>query len=618
MRFSNLLGALAIALVPAFVSPFLPNASVAQEATKLTIASLENKYPNMVAIVSAVDGAGNPLANLDRSSFSVDEEGSPAEIVDFRPTNDILNVVVALDTSGSMAFGPAGGRGIDGARNAIITFLQQLKDGDNVALLTFDNAVRLRSDFTYDKGLVRNLLVQLEPPNGATALYRAVVDAADLARRAPAGRKLLLLLTDGSNEPVGDPGPSLDDAISAAQGAELTVYTIGFGTETKPEILSQIAAATRGKSQIAPTPTELTDLVLRTHRQLTQQWAIQYRSKSPPGEHSVTVSLKDGSARDSRTFSAPGIPPKIEVPRTVTVKGASILSYQRVTLQSDRMQLKRVEYFLDNASQPAFTSTESPWSWTWDSTGLESGSHVVKLKVTDSAGQVAESDPIDVRVERAAAIMYLIPAGLPAIGGRWLLLEVWHVLLVGSIAAVMLLALSLLSLRRPKMVPINVVEAAAPLERTDDIGVVQKTADIASAPQAYVTMQLMKGEIDQVNREFDVRPPVVLGRDPAVCGILIHDSKNLVSRSHAEIRMEQGDYVLYDRNSKYHTYVNGKQVTGSAGHILKNNDVVNLGPAVILRFKNLSTQLGFDDPGESTGAVLNHPDERTEDLPRRS
>lgn len=606
----------AVAVLAFFSLAVLP-AARAQEQSRLTIASLENKYPNMVAVVSAVDGAGNPLTNLDKSSFVVQEDGEPADIVDIKPASDILNVVIALDTSGSMAFGPAGARGIDGARNAIITFLQQLKDGDNVALLTFDDAVRQRSDFTYDKGLIRNLLVQLDPPKGSTALYGAISDAADLARRAPEGKKLLLLLTDGSNEPAGDPGPTLEQAIAAAKSTELPVYTIGFGTEIKPDILSQIASATRGRSQVAPTSTELTDLVLRTHRQLTQQWAIQYRSKSPPGDHTVVVALKDGGAKDSRPFSAPGIPPKVEVPRSITVKGAAILSYQRVTLQSDRLQIKKVEYFLDGATSPTYTSTESPWSWTWDSTGLDSGTHVVKLRVTDSSDQQAESDPIDIRVERASAIMFQVPSGIPGIGGRWLLLEVWHVLLVGTIAAISLLAVSLLSLRRPRVAPINVVQTAAPLDRTDDIGVIQKTADISSSPQSYVTMQLMKGEIDQINREFDVRPPVVLGRDPAVCNILIHDSKNLVSRSHAEIRLENGEYVLYDRNSKYHTFVNGKQVTGATGHVLKNNDVVNLGPAVILRFKNLSALLNQDDAGENTGDVGNHPDERTEDLPGR-
>ena len=47
-----------------------------------------------------------------------------------------------------------------------------------------------------------------------------------------------------------------------------------------------------------------------------------------------------------------------------------------------------------------------------------------------------------------------------------------------------------------------------------------------------------------------------------------------VSRDHAEIALDGGQYILRDRGSRYGTYVNGEAITE---HSLKHGDLVRLG-----------------------------------------
>ena len=50
-------------------------------------------------------------------------------------------------------------------------------------------------------------------------------------------------------------------------------------------------------------------------------------------------------------------------------------------------------------------------------------------------------------------------------------------------------------------------------------------------------------------------------------------SSDAVSRSHADIKFESGEYVLYDKNSTSGTFVNNKQITRC---VLHSGDMVSL------------------------------------------
>jgi pSer/pThr/pTyr-binding forkhead associated (FHA) protein len=56
-----------------------------------------------------------------------------------------------------------------------------------------------------------------------------------------------------------------------------------------------------------------------------------------------------------------------------------------------------------------------------------------------------------------------------------------------------------------------------------------------------------------------VRPQLSIGRGPQN-DIVLDDPEKLVSRFHAEIRVENGDYVLVDLNSQNGTWLDDRQV----------------------------------------------------------
>jgi len=78
------------------------------------------------------------------------------------------------------------------------------------------------------------------------------------------------------------------------------------------------------------------------------------------------------------------------------------------------------------------------------------------------------------------------------------------------------------------------------------------------------------------------KPSVWLGREPA-CEIIFDSSSGTVSRKHAEIKIENGEYVIHDNNSFNGTLVNEQRITSPIP--LYHNDQIQLGiGGPILRF----------------------------------
>jgi pSer/pThr/pTyr-binding forkhead associated (FHA) protein len=105
--------------------------------------------------------------------------------------------------------------------------------------------------------------------------------------------------------------------------------------------------------------------------------------------------------------------------------------------------------------------------------------------------------------------------------------------------------------------------------------------------QAYqdAKAHLMVVSGDDLNRNpiAIVARNVKMGRDNRLVDIVFSDRS--VSRLHARIsEVQNGQFMIYDEGSASGTYVNHQPV-GMQGHLLQDDDVINLGGRVGLRFK---------------------------------
>ncbi len=88
-----------------------------------------------------------------------------------------------------------------------------------------------------------------------------------------------------------------------------------------------------------------------------------------------------------------------------------------------------------------------------------------------------------------------------------------------------------------------------------------------------IQLQVIAGPGEKVSKTFD-QPCIKLGRGDWNDMVFNDPSQRMVSRNHAEIRLENDQPGLFDLQSSFGTYVNGKQITQAELH---SSEVIQLG-----------------------------------------
>jgi VWFA-related protein len=191
---------------------------------------------DLVNILCSVrDKKGTWAEGLTRDDFEIREDGKPRALSHFSADSDSpLTVALMVDVSGSVA------SILDIERAAARRFLHEvIRPGDSALIGNFASTIAVQQDFTSSSGLLESALDRVgafdNPVDGAvrarggTLLYDAVdlVAARKLARVA--GRKTLILITDGLDN---GSKVSIDDAVKAAQSADTVVFAIHYVPES--------------------------------------------------------------------------------------------------------------------------------------------------------------------------------------------------------------------------------------------------------------------------------------------------------------------------------------------------------------------------------------------------
>lgn len=184
--------------------------------------------------------AGAYVADLRKEELSVEEDGTPQEVVFFGSSSQPFTVVLMIDTSASTQ------EKIGLIQRAAVAFVEQLKPQDRVKVVSFDDEVREMSAFTSDKAELRRAVSATAPGKG-TKLYDAVQLALNRLRGAR-GRKAVVLFTDGVDYRSFDYREFHN--LRALEESDVIVYPIRFETRAETERLARQQAAGGGAADL--------------------------------------------------------------------------------------------------------------------------------------------------------------------------------------------------------------------------------------------------------------------------------------------------------------------------------------------------------------------------------
>lgn len=172
--------------------------------------------------VSVLDRDGRFVSGIEQRDFKIYENGVEQRIEYFQSVEQPFTVILMIDVSPSTAFR------IDEIHNSAIHFVEQLRPNDQVMVVAFDDRMRVLSQPTNDKRILRNAIYQAQFGDG-TSLYEAVDSVIRRELLRISGRKAVVLFTDGVD--TTSRRASYESTLAAAEEIDALFYPIRYDTQ---------------------------------------------------------------------------------------------------------------------------------------------------------------------------------------------------------------------------------------------------------------------------------------------------------------------------------------------------------------------------------------------------
>jgi VWFA-related protein len=234
----------------------------------------ENVDVDVVQVTATVtDGDRRFARGLRRQDFRVYEDGVLQELSTFVSEDVPLEIIVAVDVSGSMK------DAMPKVKESVKKFLNAIKPTDRVTVLGFNDSVFTLARPTVDLA-TRLKAIDRIAPWGGTALYDVIVQAIDLLGRQT-GRRALIVFTDG--EDLNSRVP-IEVAERRLETSDAVLYPIGQGRaphlQSLKSVLDRLARKSGGQAYFGDNVDKLDGVFAEILDELSNQYLLGYVPKN--------------------------------------------------------------------------------------------------------------------------------------------------------------------------------------------------------------------------------------------------------------------------------------------------------------------------------------------------
>ena len=255
-------------------------------------------------------------AEVDAGAFTLTENGQVRDIEVERLRSEDLEVILVLDSSGSMAGVP-----IAAAQEAARSFVASMPAAVPLSVIRFNTDVEQVTDFSTDREQITTAIDGVSA-GGWTSMYDAVHAALDVLEDREATREAIVLLSDGGDNRSQR---TLEETVERLAGGDEVLTVVELITAERPvprqrfgrddpladEIdlaaLEDMAEAAGQGSVLSPTDLDaLTDVYEEIAATLLNQYELTYRSEAF-GAAELEVRFEQGEvvAIGGRTIDLP-------------------------------------------------------------------------------------------------------------------------------------------------------------------------------------------------------------------------------------------------------------------------------------------------------------------------
>ena len=176
--------------------------------------------------VTVLDEKNQSISGLTREDFQLFDEEEVRPIENFVLDELPIHVVFLLDSSGSLK------DEIQEIRYATLRFAQSFGEEDRIAVISFSDEFQLLQDWTNSYKQLRKSMKKLKK-GYRTALYDALLRTASEKLRDIAGKRVIILLTDGlDNESAANYATVMNELIAS----NIVLYIVSRTRLIQPQV----------------------------------------------------------------------------------------------------------------------------------------------------------------------------------------------------------------------------------------------------------------------------------------------------------------------------------------------------------------------------------------------
>ncbi|HEY3291054.1 MAG TPA: FHA domain-containing protein [Anaerolineae bacterium] len=579
-------------------------------------------YPDIVCTVTPVNNAGNPLQNLDATSFQV-VDGSTT-IPDIQ-VNRVVSQTIKASVLILVDFGMISqGQTLQPLKDSSISILKATNNEDRLAVIAITGPVNVDTilnpqteyGFAAASEKRNDMISLINKLNavGHTPLYDSVCRALMFAAQEKVGRRAVFVISDGAD--VGSTSCTDSDSIARANKDRTPVFTIGVGPDLKEGYLRKLALETGGQYESATQLQNVLDSFKRMEGNLRTQYQVTFHLQAPgdgkPKTVDIRVSQGGNSATDKATFvTAEPIKPTFSKV-TFTVDGAvvnpKLLPANKTIILEPKIDstkpVKAVEYTVNGVTTK---ETTPPFQFVVAANDLI-GVSKITLKAAGEEGNPASVTTYDVQVAIDPDTLVSAPTPTPKPTLLQQLSTFPGILIVivfiGLIVLLVLLFILLSRRKGPQSAPY--IPESPPTMVTPAVSYPDSSAPHSTSGQVYFPTQMFSNQPDQspaepavgahtmmfsapvamleittgdgAGKRFEIgstgNDNLTVGREPDSGPGAVRVASQFVSRKHARISVEGGVIYLTDLNSSSGTRLNGEKLIPAQRRAIKAGDKI--------------------------------------------
>ena len=249
---------------------------VSQSTARINIGliTVESRDPVTVAARVQIQSEKYVTTEQIKQNLRVVDCGS--KITDFELVPLVYEksrIILLCDISGSMD------ESVDSLKNAVIAFADKMEEGEEVCVIGFSDDIEFITEFSGNPETVKAFAEKLDT-GGGTALFDSLVECSQYLERDPVTNNVIIAMTDGRDGKLAKDSEIYEKVGAMVGEKDITVYTLGLGSDVDTKYLQTIAEHGNGDSLYVSSQEQLEEFYDFIHGQLRHQYILRYTAKN--------------------------------------------------------------------------------------------------------------------------------------------------------------------------------------------------------------------------------------------------------------------------------------------------------------------------------------------------